>query len=163
MDVNQRKPQQSGTFVVGHQRNDKSAKIVVSYEKRDRIATQWKKNNSWLPKATDILQKERSIYPQFSATRSECYEAYSTTSRSEIQFDQLNKIVKGLIQTDIHFQVAANEGMQETCDPQSQVSRPHRARSALPRCQSHINCSRSMTCRFITGQTTRSKRCILCN
>lgn len=156
MELNQRKPQQSGTFVLGQQRNDKSAirrsKIGVSYEKRDRIATQWEKNNSCLPKATDILQKGRSIWPQFSATWSECYEAYSTSSWSEIQ----------LIQTDIHLQVAATKECKKST-MQSQVSRPHRARSALPRCHSHNNCSRSMACRFITGQTTRCKRCILSN
>ena len=54
------------------------------------------------------------------------YEASNTSSRSgekillEIQFHQPSKIVNGLIQSDIPLQVAANEGIRETYNPQSQ-------------------------------------------
>ena len=40
--------------------------------------------------------------------------------RWEIQFHQPNKIVNALIQSEIHFQMTANEGIRKTCDSQSQ-------------------------------------------
>jgi len=40
----------------------------------------------------------------------------------EIQFHQPNKIVNALIQSDIHLQVTANEGIRKTDDPQSKTS-----------------------------------------
>lgn len=81
--------------------------------------------------------------------------------RVEIQFHQPNKIVNGLIQSDIHLQMAANEGIRETYG--SVKSRHHRARSVLPHKHEHSNSSRSIACRFRTAQTTRRKRCIVAN
>ena len=49
-----------------------------------------------------IPQKKDAAPAQFSATWTECYE---------IQFHQPNKIVVGLIQSDIHHQMAANIGI----------------------------------------------------
>lgn len=62
----------------------------------------------------------------FSARWIEWYEASSTSSRSgekirlEIQFHQANEIGNGLIQSDIHLRMTANEGIRKTYDPQSQ-------------------------------------------
>ena len=42
--------------------------------------------------------------------------------RLEIQFHQPNNIVNALIQSDIHFQVTAKEGMRKTDDLQSKTS-----------------------------------------
>ena len=58
----------------------------------------------------------------------ECYEESSASSRSgekirlKIQFHQPNKIVNALIQSDIHLQVTANEGIRRTDDPQNKTS-----------------------------------------
>ena len=40
--------------------------------------------------------------------------------RLEIQFHQANEIGNGLIQSDIHLRMTANEGIRKTYDPQSQ-------------------------------------------
>ena len=58
-----------------------------------------------------ILKKKDAAPAQFSATWTECYE---------IQFHQPNKIVSGLIQSDIHHQMAANIGIKKTDNPQFQ-------------------------------------------
>ena len=63
-----------------------------------------------------------------SATWTECYEESSASSRSgekirlEIQFHKPNKLVNALIQSEIHLQVTANEGIRKADDPQSKTS-----------------------------------------
>ena len=130
-----------------------------SIQKRVRIAKKWTKSNSWLfPKAT--RQKKDACAVQFSATWTECYEASSTSFRSgekirlEIQFHQPNKIVNGLIQSDIHLQMVANEGIRITHDPQSQDIREPEAFFPIAKNLTIVRVA-STACRFRTAQATR--------
>ena len=86
-----------------------------------------------------FYQKKDAYARQFSAKWTEYYEASGTSSlsgekiRLEIQFHQQNKIVNGLIQSDIHLQVAANEGIRKTNDSRSQDMKGTEAFFPFPR------------------------------
>ena len=97
-----------------------------------RIANNWKKNNYWLlsfPKVTDILQKEKHVYPTVFSDADRMLRSVQyiipamgeNSSRNSIS--PPNKIVNGLIQADFHLQMAANDGNWKTHDPQSQNMR----------------------------------------
>ena len=104
-------------------------KKMGSIQKGVRIANNWKKNNSWLlsfPKVTGILQKEKHVYPTVFSDADRMLRSVQyiipameeNSSRNSIS--PPNKIVNGLIQSDIHLQMTANDGNWKTHDPQSQ-------------------------------------------
>ena len=138
------------------------SKKCCSIQKGVRFANNWKKNNSWLlsfPKVTDILQKEKHVYPTVFSDADRMLRSVQyiipamgeNSSRNSIS--PPNKIVNGLIQSDIHLQMAANDGNWKTHHPQSQNMRE--TEECLPHSQEPNICSRSRACRFRSSQTTR--------
>jgi len=72
-----------------------------------------------------FYKKKHESGRQNSTTWSECREGSGTSGSGdkvqlEILFHQPNKIVNVLIQSDIHRQMAANGGIWETCNRQSE-------------------------------------------
>ena len=121
MKLNTSKPQQSGAFVIEHQK-EKSAilrrKIVVPYANVLGLQTTERKiilDSSKRPQT--FYKKKDESARRCSATWTECCEVSDTSEsyekiRLEIQFNQPNKILNDLIHSDIHLQMAANEGIR---------------------------------------------------
>ena len=117
-----------------------------------------KKNNFWLiPKASDILQKERSVCPTvFSDVermlwRVQCIVQVRRENSSRISIS-LTKQNRQCFNSIRH----SPPGDREQRNSKNRRSvRHHRARSVFPHSEEPKNSSRSTACRLSTAQTTR--------
>ena len=138
LKLNSSKPQQRGTFVIEHQ-TEKSAilrrRIIIPYA--DVLGLQVDEKTIILdtnqrPQVFCKKKDESDQQNSTSPTWSECCDSSGMSEsgdkiRLNIQFQQPNKIVNALIQSDIYLQTAANEGIRETYNRKSQeIMEPER-------------------------------------
>lgn len=131
MKLNSSKPQQSGTFVIEHQR-EKSAilrrKFVIPYadvlelhiDDRKIILDTYQIPQTFYKKKDESGRQSSTTWSEFSEGSETCTSGSDEKTRLEINFHQPNKLVNTLIHSDTYLQMAANGGLRENYHQQKQ-------------------------------------------
>lgn len=131
MKLNSSKPQQSGTFVIEHQR-EKSAilrrKFVIPYadvlglhiDDRKIILDTYQRPQTFYKKKDESGRQSSTTWSEFSEGSETCTSGSDEKIRLEINFHQPNKLVNTLIHSDTYLQMAANGGLRENYHQQKQ-------------------------------------------